>query len=197
MHITLNTPTFNFNAAPPALASAFIAALLRGSEQDEPAPVAAQAIAGRPQIGEYWQGQGGVYGGDFRAGDETIYGLIVATEEDVGRARWAPDGELDLSDWDGLANTQRLRNECPAAKLATEYTRDEHSDFYLPARRELLLGAANLHDTFGKESWYWTSTPYSESYAWAVDFEYGNVGRNRRYGEFRVRPFRRFIYSSI
>ena len=194
MHITLNTPTFNFNAAPPALASAFIAALLRGSEQDEPAPVAAQAIAGRPQIGEYWQGQGGVYGGDFRAGDDSIYGLIVATEEDVGRARWAPDGKRGLSDWDGLANTQRLRNECPAAKLATEYTRDEHSDFYLPARRELLLGAANLHDTFGKESWYWTSTPYSESYAWAGGFEDGTVGHGNLNCEFRVRPCRRFIY---
>jgi len=46
----------------------------------------------------------------------------------------------------------------PAAKLAAGYTRDEHSDFYLPARRELQLGAANLHDTFGTESWYPTLT---------------------------------------
>ncbi len=46
MHITINNPTFNFHAGPPALASALVVALLRGDEQDEPdanAPVAAQA----------------------------------------------------------------------------------------------------------------------------------------------------------
>ena len=172
MHITLNTPTFNFNAAPPA-----------------------QAIAGRPQIGEYWQGQGGVYGGDFCGGDDSIYGLIFASEQDVGRARLAPGGKrAQLSDWDGLANTQHLRSECPAAKMAAGYERDGHSDFYLPARRELLLGAANLHDTFGKESWYWTSTLRGEHFAWAVVFENGYVYHDYRTSEFRVRPVRRFIY---
>ena len=194
MHIklTLSNPTFNFNSAP---SSDFFAALLRGGDEpDNTAPIAAKSVAGRPQIGEHWEGQGGIYAGDLRAGDGSIYGLIVAPEQDIGRATWGPNGERDLSDWDGLENTRRLVNECPAAKLAAGYTRDEHTDFYLPARRELLLGAANLHDTFGKESWYWTSTPRAEHYAWAVDFEYGNADYNDRYNEFRVRPFRRFVY---
>ncbi len=197
MHITINNPTFNFHAGPPALASALVVALLRGDEQDEPdanAPVAAQAAAGRPAIGEYWEGQGGIFAGDFRSGDGPIYGLIVAPEQDIGRAGWGPNGERDLSDWDGLDNTRRLGSECPAAKLAAGYTRDEHSDFYLPARRELQLGAANLHDTFGMESWYWTSTPRAEHFAWAVDFERGYTSGSSRVDEFRVRPFRRFIY---
>lgn len=192
MHITLNNPTFNFQAAPP-MAGAFFAALMPSNDDDM--PVAPQAVAGRPQIGEYWQGQGGIYAGDFHSGDGSIYGLIVAQEQDIGRATWGPNGSRnELSDWDGAANTKVLLDTCPAAKLAVGYTRDEHSDFYLPARRELLLGAANLHDTFGAESWYWTSTPYSSDYAKAFDFDDGFCGYDYRYDEFRVRPFRRFIY---
>lgn len=195
--ITLHQPTFNFHAGPPALASAFIAAMMcgGGGGDDEQEPAAAiDPTHGRPAIGEYWKGQGGIYAGDFRAGDGSVYGLIVASEQDIGRADWGPNGERDLSDWDGLDNTRRLGSECPAAKLAAGYTRDEHSDFYLPARRELQLGAANLHDIFGRESWYWTSTPYSNDYAKAFDFEYGDCRNYNRRNELRVRPFRRFIY---
>lgn len=197
MHITLNNPTFNLHAAPTSLASAFIAALLRSSDEPDesaPAPAAVNSIADRPMIGQYWEGQGGIYAGDFLAGDGSIYGLIVAQEQDIGSANWGPVCEHDLSDWDGLKNTQALANSCPAAKLAAGYTCDGHDDFYLPARRELQLGAANLHDTFGKESWYWTSTPYAEHYAWAVDFERGHTLNDFRLNEFLVRPFRRFIY---
>ncbi len=198
MHITINNPTFNFHAGPPALASALVVALLRGDEQDEPdanAPVAAQAAAGRPAIGEYWEGQGGIFAGDFRSGDGPIYGLIVAPEQDIGRADWGPNGSRNaLTNWDGLTNTRALIDTCPAAKLAAGYTRDGHSDFYLPAHRELLLGAANLHETFGTESWYWTSTPYADSCALAFDFEYGYCNNSNRAFGFRVRPFRRFIY---
>lgn len=195
MNITINHPTFNFHAAP-ALGRAFFAALMPTDEDpDTTAPAAAQAVAGPPQIGEYWEGQGGIYVGDFRSGAGSVYGLIVGAEEDIGRARWAPEGDMpDLTDWDGLANTAALVESCPAAKLAAGYTRDEHSDFYLPARRELHLAAANVPDKFGKESWYWSSTPYSGSYAWAVDFEHGRTLSLNRHHEFRVRPFRRFIY---
>ncbi|WP_289241983.1 hypothetical protein [Delftia sp.] len=98
-----------------------------------------------------------------------------------------------MSDWNGLANTARL-SECPAAMLAAGFERDEHSDFYLPARRELHLAAANVPHLFGKESWYWSSTPHSEDYAWAVVFEFGFTSIRRRHYEFRVRPFRGFIY---
>lgn len=194
MHITINNPTFNFQLAQPAMANAFFASLLRADEPDTPTPAADAAVAERPQIGEYWQGQGGIFAGDFRGDDGTIYGLIVPPKEDIGRARWAPDGSLDLSDWDGMTNTTALRNDCPAAKLAAEFTRDGHADFYLPARRELQLAGANLQHLFGKDSWYWTSTPRAEYYTWAVDFEYGHTNLNYRLYEFRVRPFRRFIY---
>lgn len=170
--------------------------------RDAPAPDGKQihatiesAPSTRPSIGEYWPGQGGIYIGDYRGvADCSVYGLIVALEADIGRAAWGPNGERDLSEWDGLGNTLRLNKECQAAKLAAEYTRDGLTDFYLPARRELQLAAANVPDKFGAESWYWSSTPNGELYAWAVDFEYGITRRCIRISEFRVRPFRRFIY---
>ena len=189
---SLNIENVHFEGAAPAMAQALSTALMFGAEAEVFASAADRSD--RPAIGEYWPGQGGIYAGDFRGSDGTVYGLIVGKEEDIGRARWAQAGERDLSDWDGLANTAALRNDCPAAKLAADYVHDEHADFYLPARRELQLAAANVPDKFGTESWYWSSTPYSESYAWAVDFEYGSTSSDYRGHEFRVRPFRRFIY---
>lgn len=150
-----------------------------------------QPAVSRPRIGEYLAGQGGIYAGEILGDDGTTYGLIIAEQQDVGTARWAPNGERDLSEWDGLTNTSRLRNECPAAKLASDYEADGHADFYLPSRREMMIALANVPHLFGKDSWYWTSTPRSEDYAWAVDFEHGFVTSYFRCFEFRVRPFRR------
>ena len=178
----------------PAMARALFSSLVAVPEPEALAAAPTPDASGRPAIGEYWPGQGGIYAGDFRGGDGAVYGLIIANEEDVGTARWAPEGKRALSDWDGPINTAALRSDCPAAKLASDYVRDEHTDFYLPARRELQLAAANVPDKFGADSWYWSSTPHLESYAWAVDFEYGITFSNYRDDEFRVRPFRRFIY---
>ena len=157
--------------------------------------------ADRPSIGQYWPGQGGIYAGDFLGGDGVIYGLIVAdcgTVQDIGKAPWGQNGSLALSDWDGLRNTTALiAGDNPAAKLVAKYTNDGCTDFYLPARRELQLACANLHDRFGKESWYWTSTPHEygeEDGAWAVEFEFGDTSLSNRSYDFRVRPFRRFVY---
>lgn len=152
---------------------------------------ATQPEAKRPHIGEYLAGQGGIYAGEILGDDGTTYGLVIAEPQDVGKARWAPSGERDLSEWDGLTNTNRLRNECPAAKLASDYEAGGHADFYLPSRREMMIALANVPHLFGKDSWYWTSTPRSEDFAWAVGFEGGFVGTFTRNDEFRVRPFRR------
>ena len=190
LHIENLTVNFGSPSSLPAMGAALLHAMTDANDLDQTHATDNY----RPSIGEYWQGQGGIYAGDFRGDDGTVYGLIVSAEQDTGRAAWGPNGERALSNWDGLENTRRLAKECPAAKLATEYTRDEHSDFYLPARRELQLAGANLNDTFGKENWYWTSTPHAEHYAWAVDFEYGNTTSYNRHYEFRVRPVRRFVY---
>ena len=181
----------------PSVGAAFLQAFMTAPEEEQPEASASSAPNGRPSIGDYWPNQGGFYAGDMRGDDGTIYGLIVADcgdSKDAGSAKWGADGERDLSHWDGLHNTRRLINECPAAKLAAAHSANEHMDFYLPARRELQLAAANVPHLFGDESWYWSSTHYGQSTAWAVDFEYALTGNLNRYNEFRVRPVRRFIY---
>nr|WP_319566232.1 hypothetical protein [uncultured Rhodoferax sp.] len=193
--ITIHNPTFHITLAQTEMARALFAALLHRDEPEAPETEHTHSAIGRPLIGQYLEGQGGVYAGDFRADDGSIYGLIGGEEEDIGCARWAPDGELpNLSDWDGLANTRALHDTCPAAKLAVGYRRDGHSDFYLPAQRELLLASANIRHLFGKSGWYATSTPNGSSYTWAVGFEDGTTYYSNRDNEFLVRPFRRFIY---
>lgn len=175
----------------PSMARAMLSALM----SHEPEPVHdAPAVSGRPPIGEYWPGQGGIYNGDFRGDDGVVFGQIMGREEDIGTARWAPNGVRQLSYWDGVENTRQLLSDCPAAKLASDYTADGHTDFYLPAQRELQFACANVRHLFDKPSWYWTSTPNGESYAWVVDFENGGTLGSHRYNEFRVRPFRRFVY---
>lgn len=192
IHIGAQAP-----AGIPGLGLAFVKACLAPQEGEELQADFVSTFAGRPAIGDYWPAQGGFYAGDMRGDDGTVYGLIVAdcgTAHDVGRAKWGPEGELNLSQWDGLANTQALGEAHPAAKLAAGHTADSHQDFYLPARRELQLAAANVPHLFGADSWYWSSTPRTESYAWAVDFEHGSTLYFYRHDEFRVRPVRRFIY---
>lgn len=177
-----------------ALPADTVAERLIASLREKAHPLSSPTTRARHQIGEYTSGQGGIYLGNIRGDDGTVYGLVMSREEDIGKAAWGKDGSLDLSAWDGLTNTNSLLDRCPAAKLANEYEADGHCDFYLPSRREMMVALANVPHLFGKDSWYWTSSPRTESYAWAVDFEYGCVGYGNRGSEFRVRPFRRFTY---
>lgn len=197
IHIEKPTVHIHFGAqAPtgiPSLGLALVQACLAGHAEES----TVAAPDGRPAIGDYWPSQGGIYAGDMRGDDGTVYGLIVAdcgTAQDVGRAKWGPEGERDLSQWDGLANIHALGETHPAVKLAAGHAADDHQDFYLPARRELQLAAANVPHLFGTDGWYWSSTPRTESYAWAVCFELGRTLTSHRFLEFRVRPVRRFIY---
>lgn len=191
----------NINIMPPSASPDALSSMERLMQTIGRAEVSAPAAAaqpdGKPQIGDYWPGQGGFYAGDMRGDDGTVYGLIVSdcdVAKDVGTAAWGPSGKHELSEWDGLDNTQKLAANHPAAKLAATHSADQHNDFYLPARRELQLACATVPHLFGTDDWYWSSTPRSEDYAWAVDFEGGNASSHRRRYEFRVRPVRRFIY---
>lgn len=179
-----------------------------GSRLEVPARIAIDALLerlsstpsrlSRPAlIGATLPGQGGIYAGDILGDDGTVYGLVVAEDDLQGTYQWSPsEGEIQASSWDGLVNTNallRLSSEYPAARAAKAYSADGHADFYLPAKRELQIIAANLPHLFQPKP-YWTSTPYGSRNAWAVYFEYGFVDRWSRYREFRVRPVRRFTY---
>lgn len=153
---------------------------------------APKQVSSLPKIGKYLKDQGGIYAGYMLGDDGVEYGIIISEEQDVGKHAWGSSGSHELSQWDGLVNTLALHNGYhPAAKAATEYTKDGHEDFYLPSRRELALCLANVPHLFNSDSWYWTSTPRGSDYVWAVDFENGLVGSSDRYDIFRVRPVRR------
>lgn len=127
-------------------------------------------LADAPQIGQYWEGQGGVYAGivpDY-VGTQPRF-LIFAAEEAVDLA-WGALGSHDggaLDTDDGLANTKAL-TECrhrehphEAAQFASMFAKDGHHDFYLPSKRELDVGFETIRDRFDAQDWYWSSTQHS------------------------------------
>lgn len=152
--------------------------------------------APRLKIGEHLSSHGGTYAGDILGDDGTVYGLI-ASDADLGPFEWGRYG-TDVpgaaSTWDGLSNTNALRNNGhPAAQAASDHDARGRSDWYLPSKRELQIAQANVPSLF-EMARYWTSTQYSANYAWAVGFEDGSVDGWLESGGFRVRPFRRFTY---
>lgn len=179
-----------------------------GSRLEVPARIAFDAVIerlsstptriSRPAlIGTTLRGQGGIFAGDILGDDGVVYGLVIADEDLQGTYQWSPnEGEIQASSWDGLVNTNallRLNSSHPAARAAKDYSADGHADFYLPAKREMQIIAANLPHLFQPKP-YWTSTPYGSNCAWAVHFEFGSVDTWYRSYEFRVRPVRRFTY---
>ncbi|WP_353630668.1 hypothetical protein AADG64_22440 [Achromobacter xylosoxidans] len=179
-----------------------------GSRLEVPARIALDALLerlsstpsrlSRPAlIGATLPGQGGIYAGDILGDDGVVYGLVVASEDLDGTYIWGPeDGERTASTWDGLVNTNDLlRHDTThaAARAAKAYSADGHADFYLAAKREMQIIAANLPHLFQPKP-YWTSTPCGSYAAWAVLFENGYVDGWNRGFEFRVRPVRRFTY---
>ncbi|MGN6085829.1 DUF1566 domain-containing protein [Trinickia sp.] len=132
-----------------------------------------------PQLGQYWEGQGGIYAGIMPGeNDQRPYHLIVSEESGDG-LEWGGYGHrVDGADSriDGMANTKAILaadGEHPAAEWAVKYTRDGHSDFYLPAQREQNLCFATIPDQFETDDWYWSSTQCSAGSAWGQYFDDG------------------------
>ncbi|MEL7937630.1 DUF1566 domain-containing protein [Pseudomonas delhiensis] len=165
---------------------------------EEPSPSIAAAVTSNvPAIGAEWPEQGGIYAGLMRGRDgHPNYHLIIAMSESDGELQWGGYGDESsaTSKWDGLANTRALIEEGdhPAAEFASSRTIGGHSDFYLPAQAELMLAWVNVPEAFS-ESWHWSSTQYSSTDAFYVDFDDGRTDRGSKGGNFRVRPVRRFI----
>lgn len=172
--------------------AAGLAAIFSGQQAAPVAPAAAVAPM-IPAVGDYWPGQGGRLVGMHPEG-----GYLVAGEPLEGKYQFGRyDQDLTFfSPTDGETNTRALLGlgDAPAALAASEYTADGHHDFYLPSQTEgaMILGALGLSDGV-----FWTSTPYGSRYAWAVSFASGTVDHWTRRYEFRVRPVRRVIPSSI
>lgn len=160
-----------------------------------------QPVSEVPAVGEYWEGQGGVYAGFIR-GESGAPGwhLIVPTHPSATNdsIKWGPYN-IDVgvaSHTDGRANTTALAllgDEYQAATWATNLEIEGHRDFYLPARRELALAEVNLADHFVK-GWYWSSTQYSADYAWSQYFGDGYQSSAHKGNPGRARAVRRLQF---
>lgn len=133
-------------------------------------------VAGTPAVGEYWQGQGGIYAGimpDYAG--TSPYHLVLSTHEAVD-VKWGPYGvpeDQARSEHDGYANTDALmqcEHRHEAARWAAAYQKDGHTDFYLPARHELEMVAASVPDEFSRSKWYWSSTENTAQNARGANF---------------------------
>ncbi|WP_256825539.1 DUF1566 domain-containing protein [Pseudomonas juntendi] len=183
-------------AMPPAVnpaASALFGALLKAVK--EPVPEQAHPRAQKltpPAIGEYWPGQGGIYGGIRQYHDGLRH--IIFAAQDVGKYAFGDSGtEIEgTNQVDGRANTAFLiarEGKHPAAIAASGYSADGHNDFYLPASGELHHGYLYLPQAFEK-AWYVSSSQFSANYAYYLDFEDGWLYDNVKNDERLVRPVR-------
>ena len=130
-----------------------------------------------PRIGASWNGEGGIYAGVIRGETEDYHLVVGAISPDkLEWGAYGTDVPGTVSEHDGRSNTLALiesDNDHPAAKWARANTADGHSDFYLPARRELSLLYANVPELFEKV-WHWSSTQYSAHSAWYQYFVDGD-----------------------
>lgn len=145
-----------------------------------------------PALGEYWPGQGGIYGG-IRLYPEGLCRVIFAAT-DVGKHAY---GEYGISveatsRHDGRENTSILVSRDgshPAADAAYAFTCDGHNDFSLPSIGELNHAWQYIPDSFEKD-WYISSTQRSAYTAFHMHFDDGYQDYYAKNGELHVRPVR-------
>jgi hypothetical protein len=156
-------------------------------------------LADAPAIGQYWEGQGGIYAGimpDY-VGTEPRF-LIFAADEAVdvewgglwGTETGALDTDNGMMNMEHLAGCRSTMHNHEAANFAAQYEQDGHRDFYLPSRRELDVAYETIRDQFDASDWYWSSTEHSRLMAHGRNF--GEVGLPHLFKHMkgRVRPVR-------
>lgn len=156
-----------------------------------------------PPIGQYWQGQGGIYAGLIRGeqGQPDRHVIVPAgPEAQLTDREWGKRGhEVVGADnyFYGMHNTVAMAesgSELAKDILAMEI--DGHKDFYLPARHEARLCFINAKDLFD-EAWYWTSTQSSAGYAFYQGFTAGSQNYGYKLHQLLARPVRSFVSHSV
>lgn len=171
----IHIQNFNLNLGSSAMSGALMAALSASMTTPKPET----PVSKPPAIGEYWQGQGGIYVGRGRGRDGgRDYSLILPTDKSAifekrSIGTYGTDVTGATSDHDGLANTIALAAAgSDLCKEALSVEIDGHKDFYVPSRMDLRLMWANVPELFEKE-WYLSSTQWSSCDAWSQHFCYG------------------------
>ncbi len=131
--------------------------------------------ADAPRVGEYWEGQGGVYAGVMPDYVGTQPRFLIFSADEALDVPWGGMGSTEAGAQDtdnGLRNTRHLTgcaqplHAHDAAIFAAEYEKDGHRDFYLPSKRELDVAYETIADTFDRKDWYWSSTEKSKTMAY-------------------------------
>ena len=177
--------------------SVAVLAALAGAFASNGAPVEPKVVP--PSIGQYWEGQGGIYVGMGRGYEGARdYCLILPTDPSaIFAKRMLGTYGIDVpnagSIHDGPANTIALAgagSELCKEILALDI--ESHKDFYLMSRTDARLCWANVPEQFEKE-WYLTSSQYSADDAWGQSFDDGGQDGYDEKFEARARACRRLF----
>ena len=144
------------NSIAEAMLKAVFEAGESATEPDDKSEVDGEEIVAitPPPIGEYWDGQGGIYAGVARGENgQPDYHLILAMTKPQQEFTWEA-----------------------AKAYAQRVTVEGHLDFTLPNRTESALLFANLREKFDTNYWHWTGTEYSTSRAFIQHFGDGFQG---------------------
>lgn len=135
--------------------------------------------------------------------DSTGHHGMVCTTADKGIKEWGCRGTLIngtlLTIGSGQNNTNLIIAGCSTVTTAARYCNDlvenGYTDWYLPSKAELTLMYTNLHaqglGNFG-EFFYWSSSTYSNLYAWLYVFDGGYADIVDKNNTLAVRPVRAF-----
>lgn len=131
-----------------------------------------------PVIGQHWPEQGGIYLGQRLINGEAHH-IIVSPgiENDIESVEFS---EVETA----VVNAGEINGR---------------NDWRAPDQEDLMLAYINAPEQFvrkGMGSIYWSRSEH-HNWPWAVDFEGGFVYDGNRRTEFRVRPFRSIVASSI
>jgi hypothetical protein len=170
-----------------------------------------------PRIGQYWPGQGGIYAGIIRDGENQWHLLlgsetiepVCANDHDrysikhcAFKGTWGayPNkiaGEFSRND--GQHNTALILAADPDNYLANAITSlsiDGHADYYWPAQCENNLLFINLRDQLAPQR-HCSSTQHSAHGAWGQHFEGGYQSIYDKYDSLVTRAVRRFPIQSF
>lgn len=149
-----------------------------------------------PRIGDYWQNEGGIFVGtiNHHQGGQQWHLIMAVPQNKLTLGEYGVEVEGADDYWDGAANTQAMlaTDKSPAATWAASLNIDNHSDFYLPAQRELNLICINANH-LAEPVWHWSSTQFSAYTAWGQGFGYGDQYTHYKDATLAVRAVRRIL----
>jgi hypothetical protein len=169
--------------------------------------------------GEIAEGAAIVEGGKILVVAPTETSLYWSSAAVSGGGKTTTDRQTALDDWTGKANTaaQITHTECSSASYApgfcAQYSRVNANGkgltagrWWLPSLGELMMIYANMRKinyalsliegaTQLAETWYWSSTEYSATYAWYLYLGNGGALANPKAAiQLRVRAVSAFLY---